>query len=234
MYYKDFNQISNLQPKNDLERYFLENKNGPGIHKWFHYFEIYDRYFSKYRDKEISILEIGVENGGSLRMWRNYFGNKAKIYGIDINPNCKKFEDEGIEIFIGSQEDVDFWDKVKQKIPKLDILIDDGGHTMIQQIITYEQIFSHLKEDSIYLCEDLHTSYWPEFYSGGLKKENTFIEYSKNFIDYINAWHSRELEVNFETKNIFGVHFYDSILVLEKREILPPFHSDSGILTQTR
>lgn len=124
--------------------------------------------------------------------------------------------------------------EIKDRIPKLDILIDDGGHLMHQQIITYEEMFDHLKEDSIYLCEDLHTSYWPEIFDGGLKKPNTFIEYSKNFIDYIHAWYSSELEVNKETKNIFGIHFYDSILVLEKRIVDEPFHSDNGVLTQKR
>lgn len=234
MYYKDFNDVKGIIPKNDLERYFLENNKGRGIHKWFHYFEVYDRYFSKFRGEDIVILEVGVENGGSLQMWKKYFGPKAKIYGIDINPNCKKFEEDQIEIFIGSQEDPTFLNEVKNKIPKLDILIDDGGHLMNQQIVTYEEMFSHLKENSIYLCEDLHTSYWPEIFDGGLKKPNTFIEYSKNFIDYINAWHSRELEISKETKNIFGIHFYDSILVLEKRTIEEPFHSDNGILTQIR
>jgi len=233
MYYRNFSEIEGTIPKNDLEKYFLENKEGRGVHKWFHYFEIYDRYFSKFRGKEIAILEIGVQNGGSLQMWKYYFGANAKIYGIDINPECKKFEEDQIQIFIGSQEDPIFLDEIKSKIPMLDILIEDGGHTVNQQIVTYEKMFSHLKEDSIYLCEDLHTSYWPEFYGGGLKKQNTFIEYSKNFIDYINAWHIPNFYPNYETENIFGIHFYDSILVLEKRKIKEPYHSSNGILVQS-
>lgn len=233
-YYQNFEAIKNIEPKNDFEVFFLKKKGKKNIHKWFHYLEVYDRYFSKFRNKEISFLEIGVENGGSLEMWKDYFGPKAKIYGVDINPNCKKYEEEQIEIFIGSQEDGEFLNSLKTKIPKLDIIIDDGGHTMNQQIVTYEHMISHMTDDSIYICEDLHTSYWPKFYGGGLKKEGTFIEYSKNIIDYINAWHSNEQEIGFETKNIFGVHYYDSMLVLEKRIIKEPFHADNGTVVEIR
>ena len=82
---------------NDLEKYFESNQDNL-INKWMHYFDIYDQYFSKYRDKEIVFVEIGVFQGGSLQMWKEYFGPKAKIYGIDINPECKQFEDEQVTI----------------------------------------------------------------------------------------------------------------------------------------
>ena len=114
---------------NDLERYFNENK-GRLIHKWHHYFEIYDNHFKRFRDKEVVILEIGVSQGGSLQMWKNYFGPKAKIYGVDLNPKCKELEEENIKIFIGSQSDAKFLRSIKDQIPAIDILIDDGGHPL--------------------------------------------------------------------------------------------------------
>ena len=233
-YYENFEKIKHIKPKNDFENFFLNRMGKKNIHKWFHYLEIYDKYMSKFRGEEITLLEIGVENGGSLEMWKEYFGPKVKIYGVDINPNCKMYEEEQIEIFIGSQEDEKFLESLKTKIPKLDIIIDDGGHTMRQQIVTYEQMISHMTDESIYICEDLHTSYWPKFYGGGLKKEGTFIEYSKNIVDYINAWHSKEQEIRYETQNVFGVHYYDSMLVLEKRKIKEPFHSDNGTIVENR
>ena len=185
---------------NDLELFFKQNT-GRYIHKWSHYFDVYDRHFSRFRNKEITILEIGVSHGGSIEMWKNYFGNKAKIFGIDIDPNCKLFEEENVKIFIGSQSDRDFLRKIKTQIPKVDILIDDGGHTMIQQKRTFEELFDHIKSDGVYLCEDLHTSYWLKF-GGGHKRRGTFIEYSKNFIDLINAFHSKQhsLRINSFTK----------------------------------
>jgi len=191
---------------NDLEKYFRANE-GRLIHKWIHYFDVYDRHFSRFRNKEITILEIGVSQGGSLQMWKDYFGPKAKIYGIDVNPQCKALEEENIKIFIGSQSDKKFLEEVKRKIPQVDILIDDGGHTMKQQIVTFETLFEHVKDNGVYLCEDLHTSYWLEF-GGGHKRKGTFIEYSKDFVDVINAYHSRQksLQVTGLTNWIDSVH----------------------------
>lgn len=213
---------------NDLEKYF-HNNTDKLIHKWLHYFDVYDRHFSRFRNKEIIIVEIGVYQGGSLQMWKRYFGDKAKIYGIDINPNCKNLEEENIEILIGSQSDRNFLRSVKQKIPPIDILIDDGGHTMRQQIITFEELFGHVKKNGVYLCEDLHTSYEVD-YGGGYKRSGTFIEYSKNFIDYINAYHSeqRALQVSGFTRSVDSLHYYDSILVIEKKEREKPTDMKTG------
>ncbi len=214
--------------KNDLERYF-NNNTGRLINKWQHYFEIYDRHFSQYRNKEIVVLEIGVFQGGSLQMWRNYFGPKAKIYGLDIDPRCKDFEEENIEIFIGSQSDATFLEVLKKKIPKIDILIDDGGHTMNQMKVTFDCLFDHISPDGLYLCEDTHTCYQWRF-GGGYKRKNSFIEYTKNIIDYINAWHSEQnaLTVNKFTKSVHSIHFYDSIILIEKRGMTPPQNLMTG------
>jgi hypothetical protein len=216
---------------NDLEKYFRLNDKRI-IHKWKHYFDIYDRHFSKYRNKDIIILEIGVSQGGSLQMWKDYFGDRAKIFGIDINPSCKELEEENIKIFIGSQSDRIFLRDLKTKIPQIDILIDDGGHSMAQQIVSYEELFNHIKEDGVYLCEDLHTSYWFE-YGGGYKRRGTFIEYSKNFIDSINAYHShqKKLKVDTFTKSVYSIHYYDSIIVIEKKRKEMPYHEKTGKIT---
>ncbi len=213
---------------NDLEKHFTENT-GRMIHKWKHYFEIYDRHFARFRGTDVHVVEFGVFQGGSLQMWKEYFGPKAKIFGVDINPLCKKLEEEQIEILIGDQQDRKFLRSLKNKVPRIDILIDDGGHTMKQQINTYEELFFCISDNGVYLCEDLHTSYWPE-YGGGYKKSNTFINYSKNFIDHINAWHSRQrrLRVTEFTKSVHSLHYYDSILVIEKRPIEKPFHLKTG------
>ncbi len=214
---------------NDLEKYFFENTDKL-IHKWKHYFEIYDRHFSRYRGSPVHVVEFGVYHGGSLQMWKNYFGDQVKIYGIDINPDCKRLEEDRVEIIIGDQEDRSFLKSVAEAIPKIDILIDDGGHTMKQQIHTFEELFPQIDKNGVYLCEDLHTSYW-EDWGGGYQKPDTFIEYSKNFIDYINAWHSQQPEkftVTDFTKSVHSLHYYDSVLVIEKRTIEKPYHLKTG------
>lgn len=203
---------------NDLEYYFYNNK-GPKIYKWDHYFDIYDRHFSKYRNKDIVILEIGVYDGGSLLMWKNYFGRNAKIYGIDIDPRCLNVvHEENIEVIIGSQNDTQFLRNLKKQLPKIDILIDDGSHQVKDQIITFEELFYHIEDDGIYLCEDLHTSYWKD-YGGEYKNPSTFIEYMKTHIDKLNAYNANclELPISNFTQSTNSIHFYDSVVVIEKQ-----------------
>lgn len=214
-----------MQP---LEQYFKEN-NGRLINKWQNYFDVYERYFAPYRNKEVVILEIGVFHGGSLQMWKSYFGERAKIYGIDINPRCKELEEANIHIFIGSQSDPIFLQEVKNQIPDIDILIDDGGHTMRQQIVSFEMLFDKVKDNGIYLCEDTMTSYWME-YGGGFKRRGTFIEYAKGFIDSIHAWQStqKEFKPDSLTTSVASVAFYHGIVVLEKKKIDPPFTLQTG------
>ena len=213
---------------NELEQYFRNNK-GRLIDKWVHYFDVYDRHFSRFKNKEINILEIGVYQGGSLQMWKSYFGEKAKIFGIDINPRCKELEENNIKIFTGSQSDRKFLNEIKSSIPPIDIFIDDGGHTMQQQIISFEELFEMVKDGGIYVCEDLHTSYWLK-YGGGHRRKGTFIEYSKIFIDYLNAYHSEQnsLKANSFTQSVDSIHYYDSILVIEKRIKSAPKKEISG------
>jgi cephalosporin hydroxylase len=203
---------------NFLHKYFLNN-GGKVIHKWLHYFDIYERYFNQYVDKPILMIEIGVFKGGSIDMWKEYFGTKSIIVGIDINPDCKKFErkDDGIFIEIGNQSDVNFLQSVIDKYGNPDIVLDDGSHVMNHLIKTFDFLYYKMKESGTYMVEDLHTAYWDE-YGGGLKRDNTFIEFSKNKIDEINAQHSRGHQPITElTKTTQSMHVYDSIIVFEKR-----------------
>ena len=214
-----------------IEDYFYNNEKNL-IHKWDHYFEIYDRHFKKYKDKDVVLLEVGVSKGGSLQMWSDYFGKGSKFFGIDIDPRCKEFENENTKIFIGSQSDKKFLGYVKDNIPPVDILIDDGGHYMNQQIILFEELFGYVKKNGVYLCEDTHSSYWLVF-GGGYKRRGTFIEYSKNFIDMLNAFHSEQskYKINNFTKSVNSIHYYDSVLVIEKRKREKPKDVVSGIIS---
>lgn len=213
----------------DLFDYFASNQ-GRLIFKWMHYFDIYEKHFAAFRNRPIKFLEIGVFHGGSLQMWKHYFGPQAKIVGVDINTKCKDFEEPGIQIEIGSQEDRDFLKKLAAKHGPFDIVLDDGGHTMAQQIVSFEELYPHVRRDGLYVCEDLHTSYWKEW-GGAYRSPYTFIEYSKQLIDQLHAWHSKDPEsfkVTPFTQSAFGMHFYDSMLVIEKRLITPPLSRATG------
>src|SRR6266404_8311033 len=107
-----------------LHKYFLNNSD-KRLHKWIHYFDIYERHFARFRNKAPVMIEIGVFGGGSLAMWKEFFGSESRIIGIDINPLCKAYESDGIEIFIGSQADPALIDQIFQKYPQADIVLDD-------------------------------------------------------------------------------------------------------------
>ena len=203
---------------------YFENHEHRMIHKWMHYFEIYERHFSQFRNKPISLLEFGVLHGGSLQMWKHYFGPQAKIYGADINPRCAELAEDQISILLADQESRESLRSICNTLPPFDIIIDDGGHTMLQQATTFEELWGQLKIGGIYLIEDMHTSYWPAF-GGAYKAPTNFMEYTKNLIDQLNAWYAVDgsgLVVDGFTRTAFAMHYYDSILVIEKRAMKAP------------
>ena len=230
---------------NKLEDYFYNKKDirKYEMSKWNHYFEIYERHFSKFIGKSPKILDIGVHLGGSLEMWDYYFNGDCQIVGVDNNPSCADLckEYDNIEILIGDQEDINFWKSVKDKVPYFDIVIDDGGHHMSQQITTFEEMYNHMSENGVYLVEDTHTSYWPNWGGCADRSKVTFIEFSKTFIDLINAqhwaghpWAEKRLDeppppvenlqdllshekLSF-SNTVNSLHFYDSVFVMEKRQ----------------
>lgn len=186
--------------------------------KYSNYFEVYDTFFNKFLDYEkVRVLEIGLLDGGSIELWKRYFGEKLEFYGMDINPDCKLYEEKNVNIYIGSQSDEVFLNSFVKNVPHFDIVIDDGGHTMKQQITSFNYLFNHLNDQGIYLCEDTHTSY-SYTYGGGLKRKSSFIEFSKDLIDKLYSWHNdKNVTIEYYTENISGIHFYDGIVVFEKK-----------------
>ncbi|RDC58999.1 8-demethyl-8-alpha-L-rhamnosyl tetracenomycin-C 2'-O-methyltransferase [Alteripontixanthobacter maritimus] len=146
------------------------------------YFDTYDHLFAKYRGKPITFVEIGIFGGGSLFMWRDYFGPEARIIGIDFNPNAKKWEKDGFEIFIGNQSDEGFWENFVKEIGPVDVVLDDGGHTYEQQIITVESLLANMKDGGTLAVEDTHTSYMNRYG----RKKYSFLNYVKQYLDRIN------------------------------------------------
>ena len=213
---------------NDLERIFRQNE-GRLIHKWIHYFEIYDRYFSPFRGRDIRVLEIGVFHGGSLQMWKQYFGEQALIVGMDINPRVEALGEAGIEIVVGDQSDPDFLRSVVDRFGPFDIVIDDGSHVPAHQIASIEHLWPTLPEDALYVVEDLHTNYW-EHFGGGKGADDTFFEWLRERMDDIHAFHSREdhFVPNAWTRTLRAIHVYDSVAVLERSSIQAPTHERTG------
>lgn len=171
------------------------------------YFEIYDELFSRYRNKKITFFEIGVLGGGSLFMWREFFGPQARIIGVDLNPSAKKWEEHGFEIYIGSQCDKNFWSKFINNIGPVDVVLDDGGHSYEQQIITTESLLSLVKDNGMLVVEDTHTSYMMGFGS----KRYSFVNYTKSMIDKINHRFG-EFNPKLADSRVWSVQSFESII----------------------
>jgi len=181
--------------------------------KHLSYFHTYTELFEKYRGKSITFMEIGILDGGSLFMWRDFFGKKAKIIGIELNPKAKKWKKDGFEIYTGSQSDELFWKKVFKKIGKVDIVLDDGGHTNEQQIITAHSCLPYINDGGLFVTEDTHTSYMTKF---GNPSKYSFIEWTKVLVDNIN---SRCSQINLPKliykDYIQSIRYFESIVCLE-------------------
>jgi SAM-dependent methyltransferase len=205
----------NPLPTNQMAAYFESYQEGPGIWKWRHYFDIYHRHFNRFVGREVHVLEIGIYSGGSLLMWKEYFGENAKIYGVDIHESCRAFEDERTKVFIGDQADRSFWAKVKKTAPLIDIVIDDGGHVPEQQLVTLEELLPHLRPGGVYFCEDIHYNF------------NDFAAYVQGLSDSLNEFHrwnvGSPVRDAHSTPSTFqaainSIHLYPFAAVIEKSD----------------
>lgn len=199
----------------DLWQDFLTNK-GKVIHKWEHYFPIYERHFAPWRGRTLTFFEIGVARGGSLPLWRRYFGPLATIVGLDIDPRCKAHEGDGVSVRIGDQSDPAFLHAVMDEFGPPDLVLDDGSHQMAHIRASFDVLYPKVPKNGVYMVEDLHTAYWPDF-GGGLGEPGSFITFAKSLIDELNADHSRgALAPTAFTRETFAMAFYDSIVCFEK------------------
>jgi len=173
------------------------------------YFAIYERLFEQFVDQNVTVVEIGVLNGGSLFMWRDYFSSSARIIGVDLNPEAKWLEKEGFEIYTGSQTDPKFWGEFFAKVGPVDIIIDDGGHTFAQQIVTTANVLQHVRDGGMLVVEDTHTSYMPEF---GGPSPVSFIAYAKNIVDGINYRFSRFADDKPSDRAVWSLQFFESVV----------------------
>lgn len=218
----------------------LWKQHQPRAHKWTHYFEAYHAIFGLRRPQALRILEIGVYQGASLRLWKSYFDNpQTVIVGIDIDPTCARFDSsrENIHVRIGSQADAAFLDTVTRDFGPFDIIIDDGSHHSSHMVASFNHLFAGaLKDDGIYLAEDLHTNYWTPWRD----TRQSFLDLCKELMEFMHAHYTlatltewlREsdsesdefsLDVPVIATMIKEIRVFDSIVAIHKtrREYLP-------------
>ncbi len=191
------------------------------------YTQHYHEHFKKLRKKRIKVFEIGVggynnpqEGGASLRMWKNYF-SKAHIYSLDIYDKSA-LNEKRIKIFKGSQINEELLRNINRKEGPFNIIIDDGSHVNKHIIKSFNVLFPLLKNNGIYVIEDLQTSYWNEYGYGGnsdnLNDNKTAINYFRNLVHCLN--HKEFLihgyQPTYFDKHIISMHFYHNMVFICK------------------
>lgn len=195
------------------------------VDKWHHYLPLYDRYFAPWRNKPLRFLEIGVSGGGSLTMWRKFFGPQATIFGIDIDPACAAYDGIAAQVRIGSQDDPAFLASVVAEMGGVDIVLDDGSHQMAHLLTSFRTLFPLVQPGGLYFIEDLHTAYWPSF-GGGYDTPENFFTFARSMIDDMHHWyHNRALQQGELATLCTGLHIHDSICVFDRNPEQRPVRS---------
>jgi hypothetical protein len=219
--------VSKFGPQGDLAAIFTAMQ-GVKVNKWHHYLPIYERYFGPWRGRPLRFLEIGVARGGSLAMWRRYFGPEAVIFGVDINPDCAQYNGRDGQVRIGSQDDADFLQGVVREMGGVDVVLDDGSHQMAHIRASLDILFPLLEMGGTYMIEDLHTAYWAKF-GGGVTEPANFFNFIRAAVDDLHHWyHGGKLAHPEIAPFLTGLHIHDSIVVLDKAPVFRPTFSHVG------
>lgn len=209
--------------------------------RWSSYIPVFDLSLIQYRDEPITMLEIGVLNGGSLELWAKYFSNAKTIVGCDTNPDCAnlQFEDPRIQLVIGDATQEAVAEQLAVLSPTFDLVIDDGSHQSRDIIRSFAHFFPRLAEGGLYVIEDLHASYWQQ-YEGGLFHPYSSMSFLKRLADAINHEHwgvtwprtqlfdgiSKHHEISFDEQVLASIHsveFVNSMCLIRKK----PSHENS-------
>ena len=149
------------------------------------YFGVYETLFKNLQGSNCTFMEIGILHGGSLFMWREFLGPKARIIGVDLNPNAAKWKDYGFEIYIGSQTDPNFWKYLETNVGSFDAILDDGGHTNEQQMSSVIFGAGLLKNGGVLVIEDTHSNFWSSF---GNPSKSSFANFSHKISDNLTKF----------------------------------------------
>lgn len=186
-------------------------------YKYDTYFDAYEELFAPYKGKDVVFVEVGIQGGGSLEVWKKFFGPKSRIIGIDLNPVLKdELEADGFEIFTGDQSSEDFWKSFFEEVGPVDILLDDGGHTNLQTKTTIKCSLEHINDRGLLIVEDAHQSYMKQFQN---PSDDSLIHHTKDIVDLVNS-RSMRVKMKFPDpckmrSQIHSVQYFESIVALK-------------------
>jgi hypothetical protein len=196
----------------DVSSTFQSFSNSPYFSiKHTNYFDVYDKLLTRFVGEAITFVEIGILDGGSLFMWRDFLGKNARIIGVDLNPEATKWREHGFEIFIGDQSSSQFWVDFFGEFGDIHVLLDDGGHRNDQQIITTRSALPHILDGGLIIIEDTQTSFM-KFESF---RKYSFVSFLKDKISSLNA-RSDELSIKRDvfSNSVHSIEFFTGICVL--------------------
>jgi hypothetical protein len=178
-----------LREENLLTQIF-ESHTGKYSDKWSSYLEIYWQLFAPIRENDVDVLEIGIQNGGSLEIWAKLFPKAKNLIGFDVHPKCKDltFSDPRIKVFVEDAADIEAGILVRETSSNLGVVIDDGSHISRDIIRSFLIFFPQLKPGGIYVIEDLHASYWSDW-QGGISHPESSMQFLKALADVVNFDH---------------------------------------------
>jgi hypothetical protein len=203
--FDDRHATANALTSSELGRIWKET---PGGHKWLNYFPIYEELFSRFRYTEPKVLEIGVYKGASLKLWQTYFGPGTHVVGVDIDAECKRFEDanRSITVRIGSQADSAFLRSLVDEFGMFDIIIDDGSHMVDHQITSFNALFGDgLKAGGIYFVEDLECYFWKD---SSCRSQPSFISFAAHLAHMMHMHYNKYDYNDFSISNLNAPVFY--------------------------
>lgn len=202
----------------------VEAHRGKPFIKGLDYLPAYDRHLTHLRGTAPTIVEIGILAGGSLQFWADYLGPGTNVHGVDINPDTRVHADTGATIHIGDQGDPVFLDQFAANFDRIDIVVDDGGHTAAQQITTFERLWPLIPPGGVYLCEDTASSYLPDFGSArdGQPHPGSFVEYLRGVVDAMHAWFVPDASTEGLPAEVASVCVYRSLVVVERADMGVP------------
>jgi hypothetical protein len=199
----------------------------------FHnYTKVYSQYFSKVKDAPIKFLEIGIFKGNSFKFWEKYF-TQADLHFIDITNQYIQYYSKRSKYHYMDQSNIRQLREFGAEHGMFDVILDDGGHTMNQQIASFIALFPFVKSGGLYIIEDLHTSYWHSYNGSGdngYAGEGTAVGYLKNLVDHVNypgavsecadinkLTEEQKEKMNYLRDNIESIRFYTSVCIIEKK-----------------
>lgn len=178
-------------------------------HKFLHYFPIYEHLFAGYRGKEFTFVEFGVQGGGSLQMWREYFGPQARIVGVDLNPQAA-LDSPDFDVRIGDQGDQQFLDELFADLGQVDVVLDDGGHQSFQQILTVQRALAHADGPILIAVEDTTTSF--DRVSSLFHRNRSFQRFAQAASDLLTERSMGEVPAPSLLDALWSVEFYNGVV----------------------